>query len=71
MMSTLRGIFNKKELISFLAKTAITTKIGMLNKDTLLQQPLYYGEIPKERLLSPRRFRLPIRLPPAISLSTV
>lgn len=42
MMTTLRGIFNNKELILFLAETAATTKIEMLNKDdTLLQQGLY------------------------------
>lgn len=42
MMTTLRGIFNNKELILFLPETAATTKIEILNKeDTLLQQGLY------------------------------
>lgn len=57
----------------------VSCKDSGYNKDWNVEQrrypsstgPLYYGEIPKERLLSPRRFRLPIRLPPAISLLTV
>lgn len=71
-MSIVRRIFNNKDLITFLAKTAVTTKIGTLNKeDTLLQEGLYIAaRYIQERPLSPRRFRLPVRLPPAISLST-